>query len=186
MVQTTGHHSCSVSHPGTGQFDCRFSVQGAEPPSDWSFHPAAFARLARTLGPLDVDLFASALNALPGYCSRVRDPAAWKIDAFSFPWTGFKGYAFPPIPLIPRVLRKIREDRAQVVLIAPRWPRRTWFLDLTDLLTGPPTPLPCRPDLISQPISQARHQQLGALHLTAWPLSGVPALRRAFQNGPLP
>ena len=176
-----------ASHiPGQDNLIADFLSRGRILPSEWSLHPAVFARLARTLGPLEVDLFASALNArLPRYCSRVRDPAAWKIDAFSFPWTGFKGYAFPPIPLIPRVLRKIREDRAQVVLIAPRWPRRTWFLDLTDLLTGPPTPLPCRPDLISQPISQARHQQLGALHLTAWPLSGVPALRRAFQNGPL-
>ena len=84
----------------------------------------------------------------PEVLLRVQDPAAWWIDA-SFPWKGFRGYAFPPISLIPRVLRKIREDQAWVVLIAPRWPRRNWFLDLIGLLAGSPRTLPPSPGLDS-------------------------------------
>ena len=75
---------------------------------------------------------------LPRYCSRVQDPAAWRIDAFPFRWEGFRGYAFPPIALIPCVLRKVREDQAGVVLIAPWWPRRSWPLDLIGLPCGVP------------------------------------------------
>ena len=144
-------------------------------------------QIVRTFGPLQVDMFASALNArLPRYCSRVQDPAAWRIDAFSFQWKGFRGYAFPPISLIPRILRKSWEDQARVVLIAPWWPRRNWFPELVGLLAGPPRTLPRRPDLIAQPISQTPHPRLSALHLTVWPLSGEPAPRRAPLTWMLP
>ena len=94
-------------------------------PSEWTLHPQVMATIIRTLGPLHVDLFASALNAqLQRYCAKALDPAAWRIDAFSIRWEGFTGYAFPPISLIPRILQKVRQDRATVLLIAPWWPKR--------------------------------------------------------------
>ena len=135
-----------ASHiPGQDNLIADFLSRGRVLPSEWTLHPTVMDQMAREISPLEVDLFTSALNArLPRYCSRVQDPAAWRIDAFSFPWKGFRGYAFPPISLIPRVLRKIREDQAWVVLIAPRWPRRNWFLDLIGLLAGSPRTLPLR------------------------------------------
>lgn len=36
-------------------------------------------------------------------------------------------YAFPPIPLIHRVLRKIRDKKTRIIMIAPAWPRQTWY-----------------------------------------------------------
>ena len=170
--------------PGQDNLIADFLSRGRVLPSEWTLHPMVMDQIIRTLGPLQVDLFASALNArLPKYCSRVQDPAAWRIDAFSFQWKGFRGYAFPPISLIPRILRKIREDQARVVLIAPWWPRRNWFPELVGLLAGPPRTLPRRSDLIAQPISHTLHPRLSALHLTAWPLSGEPAPRRASLTG---
>ena len=173
-----------ASHiPGQENLIADFLSRGRVLPSEWTLHPTVMRELIRVAGPLSVDLFASALNArLPIYCARTQDPAAWKIDAFALRWTGIKAYAFPPFTLIPRVLRKIREDQAWVVLIAPRWPKRSWFLDLIDLLVGCPLTLPIRPDLLTQPVSGTRHPRLNALHLTAWPLSGNAALRRAFRN----
>ena len=177
-----------ASHiPGQDNLIADFLSRGRVLPSEWTLHPMVMDQIILTLGPLQVDLFASVLHArLPRYCSRVHDPAAWRIDAFSFQWKGFRGYAFPPISLIPRILRKIREDQARVVLIAPWWPRRNWFPELVGLLTGPPRTLPQRSDLIAQPISQTLHPRLSALHLTAWPLSGEPAPRRASLTGLLP
>ena len=170
--------------PGQENLIADFLSRGRVLPSEWTLHPQVMDRITRVVGPLGVDLFASSLNArLQRYCSRVLDPAAWRIDAFSFRWEGFRGYAFPPIALIPRVLRKVQEDQAWVLLIAPWWPRRNWFLDLIGLLAGYPRTLPIRPDLIAQPISGVTHPRLGALHLTAWPLSGKPTCRRAFLNG---
>ena len=168
--------------PGQENLIADFLSRGRVLPSEWTLHPEIMNRLIQIFGPLKVDLFASALNArLPLYCARTQDPAAWGIDAFAIRWTGLRAYAFPPFALIPRVLRKIREDQARVLLIAPRWPRRSWFLELTDLLTGQPLTLPTYTDLLTQPVSGVTHPRLHALHLTAWPLSGNPAHRQAFQ-----
>ena len=106
-----------------------FLSRGRVLPSEWTLHPEVLRSLIRELGPLKVDLFASALNArLPIYCAKTQDPAVWQIDAFAFSWTGIRAYAFPPFSFIPQVLRKIRQDWASVVLIAPWWSRRSWFL----------------------------------------------------------
>ena len=91
---------------------------------------------------------------------------------FSCHWSGIRGFAFPPIALIPRILHKIREDRAIFLLVAPRWPRRPWFLELVSLLLAPPRLLLIRPDVIRQPISFKRHENPTSLHLSVWPLSG--------------
>ena len=169
--------------PGQENLIADFLSRGRVLPSEWTLHPQVVSHLQRAFGPLRVDLFASALNArLPRYCARTQDSAAWRIDAFSLQWTGLRAYAFPPFTLIPRVLHKIREDKAWVLLVAPRWPRRSWFRELVDLLAGHPITLPLRPDLVVQPVSETRHPHLNTLHLTAWPLSGNPAHRRAYQS----
>ena len=173
VVQTRGNFSHSVPHPGPGQSHNRLPVPrpspalGVDSPPDGHGPDSTDSRTTAS-GSVRVRAHAR----LPRYCSRVQDPAAWRIDAFSFQWKGFRGYAFPPISLIPRILRKIREDQARVVLIAPWWPRRNWFPELVGLLAGLPRTLPRRPDLIAQPISQTLHPRLSALHLTVWPLSG--------------
>ena len=77
----------------------------------------------------------------------------------------------------------MRQDRATVLLIAPWWPKRTWFLEMITLVVGYPRTLPVRRDVISQPISGTLHPRPSALHLTAWPLSGRPELRQAFLKG---
>ena len=90
--------------PGQENLIADFLSRGRVLPSEWTLHPQVMDRITRVVGPLGVVLFASSLNArLQRYCSRVLVPAAWRIDAFSFRWEGFRGYAFPPIALIPRV-----------------------------------------------------------------------------------
>ena len=97
------------------------------PPSEWTLHSQVMATIFRTLGPFYVDLFASALYAqLQRYCAQALDPAAWRIEPSRFGGRYSRGTFFPrPIP---RILQKVRQDRATVPLIAPWWPKRTWFL----------------------------------------------------------
>lgn len=67
-----------------------------------------------------LDLFASEEPALlPHFCSLVTSRLAWAIDTFSVPWSLGLPFAFPPFALIPRVLRKVRLDRAEVLLVVP-------------------------------------------------------------------
>jgi hypothetical protein len=120
-----------------------------------------------------VDLFATKFNyRLPLYVSPVADPAAWAIDAFSISWSGILAYAFPPLPILSRVIRKAREDQSRMILIAPRWPSQPWFTDLTELCHLPPLLLPIKPDLLVQPRSGIRHGSPESLNLHAWLLCG--------------
>jgi hypothetical protein len=95
-------------------------------------NPEVFAKL-RVSGPFkpEIDWFASCDNAqLPRYYSWNADPSAEGIDAFSFSWSFEPGFMFPPFSLIPRVLRKVIEDKARVLLLHPDWPGALWAPDL--------------------------------------------------------
>ena len=75
-----------------------------------------------------VDLFATKFSRrLPLYASPVPDPEAWAIDALAIPWKNFLGYAFPPLPLLGKVLRKAREENASLILVAPFCPAQISF-----------------------------------------------------------
>ena len=168
--------------PGQDKLIADFLSRGRVPPSEWTLHSQVMATIFRTFGPLHVDLFASALYAqLQRYCAQALDPAAWRIEPSRFGGRYSRGTPFPrPIP---RILQKVRQDRATVPLIAPWWPKRTWFLVMITLVVGYPRTLPVRRDVISQPIPGTLHPRPSALHLTAWPLSGRPELRQAFLKG---
>ena len=98
----------------------------------------------------------------------------------SFCWSGLHLYAFPPFSMIPKLLEKVIQDKAELALIAPYWPQRQWFPKLLSLLVGIPRGLPCQSDMITQPLSQLAHQKIESLHLSLWPLSGVKVNRHAF------
>ena len=70
-------------------------------------------------------------------------------------WEDVTFYAFPPFSILPRVLQKVRADKAQGVLIVPRWPTQVWWPVLTSLF-----------------LQAANTKSLQRLHQT---LSGQPA-----------
>ena len=77
-------------------------------------------------------------HRLPVYVSQVPDLAAWAVDALSIPWSNLLSYAFPLIPIIGKVLRKARDERATLILVAPHWPAQAWFPELLHLCHVPP------------------------------------------------
>ncbi len=98
-------------------------------------------RIAQELlstGPFQpaVDWFASESNAqLPRFYVWETMPtaAAEGVNAFMFHWGNFPGYMFPPFSLLPRVIRKIQDDKARVLLIHPRWPGALWAPSLPQI-----------------------------------------------------
>ncbi|KAG8539840.1 hypothetical protein GDO81_020271 [Engystomops pustulosus] len=79
-------------------------------------------------------------------------------------------YAFPPIPLIARVVQKIREDQARVILVVPWWPKRNWFPWLGKMALEEPIMLePVNHLLFQGPVYHPNPQ---ALQLSAWILKG--------------
>ena len=96
--------------------------------AEWMLNKAIFNKILAKFGQLDVDMFASRLNhQIHKYVSYRPDPHAWAIDAFSMTWSNLILYMFPPFSLVGRVLQKIVEDRAEVVLVAPLWTTQPWF-----------------------------------------------------------
>ena len=139
-------------------------------------------RVFQRFGTPSLDLFATRWNhRLPLYVSPVLDPAAFAVDAMSLEWSLTFGYAFPPFVLLPLILRKLRSSTSCcIILIAPLWPRKSWFNDLLDLLVDRPVPLPVLPDLLTQSPGRFLHPNPGILHLHAWKLSSVQSDRLSF------
>ena len=84
------------------------------------------------------------------------------------------GYAYPPTPLIPRILQKLRHLPAyQILLVTPFWPRSPWFALLVEMAIEDPWPLPSNPRLLSQVLGNGRrvfHSNPALLNLHEWRL----------------
>ena len=76
-----------------------------------------------------VNLFANAdHHQLPRYYSQVADAKADGVDAFVANWQA-EGtpYANSPWQLIPRVLRKVPNDRVRIMMVVPDWEWTAWY-----------------------------------------------------------
>ena len=142
---------------------------------DYSLSPSWFLRLHSHLDfCLEIDLFASYLHHhLPRYSSRLPDPDAEIIDAFSIPWSG-NIYLFPPIILISRVINKFISDNCQFgLLIAPCFPSSPSFSSILDLCISSPISLPD-----SAVMRQPRHCKVS--QMMAWTISCNRLLRKDY------
>ena len=115
-----------------------------------------------------MDLFASENNAkLPLYCSLQKDPNALAHDALLLSWDNLESYAFPPQPLIRRVLLKVKKSGTRMILVAPNWGRRPWMSILIDLLIDIPRALPIKEKLLKMPDQWVFHPDPQLLNLVA-------------------
>ena len=72
------------------------------------------------------------------------------VDALAYTWPRALLYAFPPFPLLPAVLARVRMLRARVLLVTPDWLHQPWMTELVTKLAGIPWHLPARLDMLSQ------------------------------------
>ena len=104
-------------------------------PTEWQMHKVVVQTLFQIWGTPLIDLFASKENKqTPVFCSWIPHQDALAIDALSISWEGMFAYVYPPICLIPKVLQHMEQFRCQIILIAPKWPRRHWYPDLLKFL----------------------------------------------------
>ncbi len=106
-------------------------------------------------------------------CTLANDLLVWaqsnmrSLKAMHVLWSGRLGHAFPPVALLPQVLRRAREQRHKLILI-PSPPRRNQPLvsELFQLLKTAPWLIPLRP-----PLSSEWHA-IASTTLHVWPLDG--------------
>ena len=149
----------------------RFMTQ----PGEWTLNRQILRSVFDLWGFPVIDMFATSANRrLHLYVSPYPDGQALGVDALTLDWNfRYLVYAFPPTPLIPRVLDIIREIRGTtVILIAPNSPARYWYPDLLELAIEGPLDLPLTRSLLSQRVpGLARlvyHLRPEALNLAAW------------------
>ena len=150
---------------------------------EWTLSQPWADHIFQLFGRPHVDLFATQRNCrLPTFCSRRPDPRAWATDALVISWDNMFVYAFPPWPLLQKVLLKFRQSRSEMILIAPFWPRQPWFPLIMNQLADLPFRFPDDPHLLSQVRGRILHPDLQSLKLTAWKLSTNVSSLRAFHN----
>lgn len=130
----------------------------------------------------DSDLFATRINAqLTRFVSWKPDPEAFHTNAFTLSWTEGLHYAYPPFSIIGRVLKKIQEDKATLLVILPLWPTQPWFPRALQLLVEEPVLLP--PHCVRLPQDPTLvHPLSNKLRLAAMVLSGNHLKIREFRR----
>ncbi|XP_044005613.1 uncharacterized protein LOC122850548 [Aphidius gifuensis] len=86
--------------------------------TEWELNDKNYKTIVDKFGKPEIDLFATRCNKKCNkFCSWQRDPEALVINAFTMNWEKYFWYAFPPFALIPRIMKKIREEGSSGVIV---------------------------------------------------------------------
>lgn len=173
----------SISHiPGILNTEADVLSRQFNDRTEWKLNHDIFCKLKDRLLKPDIDLFASRLNfQMKPFVSWIPDPEALAIDAFTQDWSKWLIYAFPPFSLLQKVLNKWQRDRAEGILIVPKWPTAVWYPQMLKMLTQEPVLLPKGKLTIHLPHTQDVHPLHRTLQLLACCLSGNPSKQEEFK-----
>jgi hypothetical protein len=150
---------------------------------EWTLSKEIFAKIIQEFGKPVIDLFASRLNfKLKPFFAWHPDPEAAGVDALAQTWTEELAYAFPPFSLIGVVLQKIKRDQAQVIMVVPVWPTKSWFTVLLGMLVEIPIVHRIDNDTLFLPYRRGIHPLVGRLTLMYCKISGKPCYAEEFHR----
>ncbi|CAC5395636.1 unnamed protein product [Mytilus coruscus] len=171
--------------PGTENFDADHMSRNVKDDStNWQLKVEIFDRICKHFFVPNISLFASRLNfQIPRFASWSFDLQATFVDAFTFSWSNFRPYIFPPFTLLGKMLMKIISDKVEkAILIIPFWPAQGWFSLLIPILISLPVRLPQHKDLVMMTHTGECHPLRKRLNLTVCIVSGNRLLIKDFQN----
>lgn len=129
-------------------------------------------------------MFASRLNyQMKPYVSWHHDPEACAVNGFTLFWGAYRLiFCFAPFSLLGKILMKVEEDKAEMLLVAPIWTTQYWFPRLLRLSVDCPRILP-KQRLLSLPQDlSVVHPLQEKMNLTVFRLSGNRLKTKAFQT----
>ena len=173
----------SATHvPGVDN-EADFSSRNFSENVEWKLNEEIFLKISRIWGMPDIDMFASRLNKqVDCFVSWRPDPDAFAVDGFSLNWSNYALiYAFVPFSLIGRTIQKLRQDVAEMVLVAPVWLTQNWYPAVLELLIDNPRIFKVTGNTLTIPQSEKIHPLVNKLHLMACRLSGNPSKRENFR-----
>jgi hypothetical protein len=140
---------------------------------DLHLHPNVFQAIAARWGLPVIDLFASnASKQTKRFYSWNAFDKPEGVDALSQKWDFSLAYAFPPIALLKRVVKKLEMSRGTFILVSPLWEAQTWLVSLLTLKVLEVCRLPFLEDLVTDLTMGKPPPILHKLHLVAWRISG--------------
>ena len=152
--------------------------------TEWELTGHTFQEIVKEFGHPSIDLFASRVNhKCERYCSWDIDPDAHVINAFTICWKEEFWYAFPPFVLIPRVLKKVREENSTGIIVVPLWIVQPWYPEFKQLLFSKLIVFKPSTNLLVSPCRKLTHPLASDLTLVSGVLSGR-ALRKRTWKGP--
>lgn len=131
----------------------------------WSLLPKVTTIIFQRCGSSQIDTFMTKQNRkCHQLCSLCRHSLGSLSDAYLLLWTELLFFAFPPVPLVHKVLLKIKWDKARVIFITLVWLHQHWFGTRLDLSIAPSLLLLLCLDLLSQEHDWLLHLNLNFLH----------------------
>ena len=171
--------SLTITHlPGILNIEADKASRVFHDDTEWSLDDKVFQSLVSRWGKPDIDLFASRLNAkLPCYVAWQPDPSAFAIDAFTLNRSVYNLiYCFPPFSVIARVLQKILQCQARIILVLPDWPTQFWYPRVTSMLVVPPVKINLQKKTLILPHDATKvHPLYPKLRLIGCLVSGKPS-----------
>ena len=127
----------------------------------------------------EMDLFASRLNhQLEKYMSWRPDPNSVGTDALQHRWDNLYCYAFPPFCLVAKILKKVAQEGAVLLLVTPTWQTQPWYSTLLSMSIQNPILLPMRFQVLTNPQGQT-HPLVKQKQLRA---SGMDCFRQSLAS----
>ena len=131
------------------------------------------------MGPIEGKLFASQLmSQLPRFFSWRLNSLAEAMDAFLQDWINLRSYDNPFWNLIGRVVAKVKQQEASLILIAPVWTSQLRYPMLLNQLQDFPWRFQLQEDLLW--VERMGSLQEILLKLAMWPISGNTTAPREF------
>ena len=155
---------------------------------DWSLNISQANKLFSVYGIPDVDLMASGESRkCPVFYSwTIEDQEAWGIDSLAkdVNWSQYSlPYCFPPFPLIPQVLQKVREQKVpRMLLVAPWWPSKPYFPTLLHMMVSA-RKFRLTNSLLTDLTSNLPPLDVRRLRLVGFLISGIPDLPSPVSPG---
>lgn len=151
---------------------------------EWKLKECFFSKISQIWGMPDVDMFASRLNKqVDCFVSWKPDPDAMAVNAFSLNWSDYSLiYSFVPFSLVGRTIQKLRQDRGEMILVAPVWTTQNWYPGVLELLIDSPRIFKVKDDTLTIPHSRKVHPLSNKLHLMACRFSGDLSKAEKFRQ----
>ncbi|KAJ8914717.1 hypothetical protein NQ315_017427 [Exocentrus adspersus] len=154
--------------------------------TEWSLDDQVFLHITQSFGSPDIDIFASRNNhKCARYISWLKDPGAEAVDAFTIDWGNIFFYAFPPFSQILRTLQKIKNDKAEGILVVPYWKSQSWYPLFNTSTIDEPLQFGPSVNLVLCPFSGKKHPLHTNLILVAARLSGKHSDEKVSLRKPL-